>query len=69
MSESVIVTGAGAGIGYALARSFAQTGAQVALNDLDGALAERAARAINDEIGAERVTAYGLDVSDVLELN
>jgi glucose 1-dehydrogenase len=53
------------GIGYALARSFAQAGAQVALNDLDGALAERAAAAINAEAGAQRVTAYGLDVADV----
>ena len=65
MTESVIVTGAGVGIGYALARSFAQAGAQVALNDLDGALAERAAQTLNAEIGAERVAAYGLDVSDV----
>ena len=65
MSDKVIVTGAGTGIGYAIARSFAQAGAQVALNDLDGALADRAAQALNAEIGAERVAAYGLDVSDV----
>src|SRR4029078_7179302 len=65
MADSGIVTGAGTGIGYALARSFAQTGARVGLNDLDGALAERAARGLNDEIGAERVIAFGLDVSDV----
>jgi glucose 1-dehydrogenase len=65
MTGSVIVTGAGIGIGYALARSFAHSGARVALNDLDGAVAERAAQTINAEIGAERVTAYGLDVADV----
>ena len=65
MTENVIVTGAGVGIGYALARSFAQSGAQVALNDLDGALAQRAAQTLNAEIGAERVIAYGLDVADV----
>jgi glucose 1-dehydrogenase len=65
MTDKVIVTGAGTGIGYALARSFAQAGAWVALNDLDGALAERAAQALNAEIGAERVAAYGLDVADV----
>jgi glucose 1-dehydrogenase len=65
MSEKVIVTGAGTGIGYAVARSFAHSGAWVALNDLDGALAERSAQALNTEIGAERVVAYALDVADV----
>jgi glucose 1-dehydrogenase len=64
-ARAVIVTGAGVGIGYALARRFAQGGAQVALNDLDPALAERAAQAINAEAGAQRVVPYGLDVSDV----
>ena len=63
--QSVIVTGAGVGIGYALARSFARAGARVALNDLDPALAERAAAAINAEAGAARVIPYGLDVADV----
>ena len=63
--KTVIVTGAGIGIGYALGRSFAQAGANVALNDLDGALAARAAQTLNAEIGAERVAPYGLDVADV----
>ena len=63
--KSVIVTGAGAGIGYALCRAFAQEGAIVALNDLDLALANRAAQKINDEVGAVRVHPYGFDVADV----
>jgi len=63
--QGVLVTGAGIGIGFALARAFALAGAQVALNDLDPAVAATAAETINAEAGAARVRPYGLDVADV----
>ncbi len=45
--KGVVVTGAGGGIGAALARRFAAAGARVAVNDMDGAKA----KAVADEVG------------------
>ncbi|MFM9367885.1 SDR family oxidoreductase [Streptomyces sp. Da 82-17] len=49
--KAVVVTGAGAGIGAALARRFAAEGARVAVNDLD----PDKAKAVADEIGGVAV--------------
>ncbi|MGW7054822.1 SDR family oxidoreductase [Streptomyces sp. NPDC054887] len=56
----VVVTGAGGGIGAALARGFAAAGARVVVNDLDA----QKIKAIADEIGA---TAVAGDASAIVE--
>ncbi|NBE54489.1 SDR family oxidoreductase [Streptomyces boluensis] len=58
--KAVVVTGAGAGIGAALARRFAAEGARVAVNDLDAAKA----KAVAEEIGGVAVPG---DASEIIE--
>lgn len=45
-SKTAIITGAGQGIGLAIARRLVETGTQVVLNDLDRRLAQAAAQAL-----------------------
>lgn len=63
--KKVLVTGAGAGIGYGLCRKFAEAGAIVALNDVNYQLAARAAQQINGELGFQRVYPYPCDIADI----
>ncbi len=63
-NQTVIVTGAGEGIGYAIARQFCAEGAAVLLNDLLPERARDAAAAITAETGAQCIAAAG-DVADV----
>jgi NAD(P)-dependent dehydrogenase (short-subunit alcohol dehydrogenase family) len=62
MSRVAVVTGAGSGIGLAVGRRLSERGCRVALLDLDGAAAERAA----DELRAAgaRALAGAVDVAD-----
>jgi NAD(P)-dependent dehydrogenase (short-subunit alcohol dehydrogenase family) len=59
---TVIVTGAGSGIGEATARLCADRGARVAVADVRGQAAESVAAAIRDQGG--RAAGFGVDVSD-----
>lgn len=63
--RTVIVTGAGSGIGYHLCEKFAEAGARVALNDIDEDRARQSAKSINDAVEAERVFPHAFDVADV----
>ncbi len=62
-NQVAIITGAGVGIGYAIAKQLAQQGAAVLLNDLDPALAEKAAHEI--AAGGGICEAFAGDMSDV----
>jgi NAD(P)-dependent dehydrogenase (short-subunit alcohol dehydrogenase family) len=56
-----VVTGAGSGIGRAIAAGYAREGARVALLDVNGQAAERAAKEIRDVGG--KADAFALDVT------
>lgn len=49
--QVAIITGAGQGIGFEIAKQLASQGVRVALNDLDERLADKAAKTINESSG------------------
>src|SRR4051812_29719466 len=63
-----IVTGAGQGIGFEICRLLAANGATVLLNDVDAALAEKAAAQINTD-SAGNCAAFAGDASDFEFIN
>ncbi len=65
IDKRVFVTGAGIGIGYAICLAFAEAGAIVALNDMDDALANKAADTINEQVGRKAVQAMVFDIVDI----
>jgi 2-hydroxycyclohexanecarboxyl-CoA dehydrogenase len=62
MSRVAVVTGGASGMGLAIARRLAGQGHRVAILDLDGDAAERAAKDVRDS-GAQAIAA-GVDVAD-----
>lgn len=60
--RTAIVTGAGSGMGEAIARRFAQAGAHVLIVDHNEAAAESVASAVRDDGG--EATAHAMDVTD-----
>ena len=66
--RTAIVTGAGRGIGFGVARSLAAAGAHVAVFDIDSESAGEAARAINDEFGDGVAAPFVLDLMSADEV-
>ena len=61
--QTAVITGAGSGIGFAIAQHLARRGASVVLNDIKAGLAEAAATRIREEGG--RCIAFPGDAGDV----
>ena len=64
LNQTVIVTGAGEGIGYEVARQFCAEGASAIVNDILPERANAAAESIAAETGAPCLPAPG-DVADI----
>lgn len=67
LNQTAIITGAGQGIGFAIARELARQGANILLNDFDETLVQQAAETIRQESGVFDNVCEALpgDASDV----
>jgi len=63
--RSALVTGAGGGIGAAVATAFARAGASVLVTDIDGGAADAVAKSINSDGGLAE--SHELDVRDAAQ--
>jgi NAD(P)-dependent dehydrogenase (short-subunit alcohol dehydrogenase family) len=64
LGETVIVTGAGGGIGYEAARALLWLGANVVIAEIDSETGTKAAGALGQEFGPDRVLFVQTDVGD-----
>ncbi len=62
--KTVLITGAGGGIGFEAARALAWMDANVVIAEIDAQKAGAAAQCINGELGEDRVLAYPIDITD-----
>jgi glucose 1-dehydrogenase len=62
-NQTAIITGAGVGIGFEVAKQLALQGAKVVLNDIDKDLAQKSAQSIREQGGS--CEAFGGDISDI----
>jgi len=67
--KTAAVTGAGSGIGRALAMAFAREGMRVALADVEGDAAEETAARIAEEVPGAEVSATRVDVSQAADVD
>lgn len=65
-NKKAAITGAGSGIGLAIAQVFAQQGAEVYILDLNEAIAEAAVQSILDQGG--KASAYACDISNQTQM-